>query len=117
MPRMHRGSGCVVPLCRLFASGCVGLCLCPATATARDYFVDKSGANGAFVTVQSAVDAVTGQNEIDRANIFVAPGKYVERVAVDKPFVTFIGQGNTSLEVTISFNLTVGQNGDFRETV
>ena len=49
----------------------------------RDYFVNPSGADGAFPTVQSAVDAVAGQTEIDRANIFIAPGKYVERVTVE----------------------------------
>jgi pectin methylesterase-like acyl-CoA thioesterase len=73
-------------------------------AAARDYFVDPSGANGAFPTVQSAVDAVAGQTEIDRANIFIAPGKYVERVSVDKPFITFIGQGAAPGNVIISSN-------------
>lgn len=73
-------------------------------ADARDYFVNPSGADGAFPTVQSAVDAVAGQTEIDRANIFIAPGKYVERVSVGKPFITFIGQGATATAVTISFN-------------
>ena len=77
-----------------------------ADAAARDYFVNPSGADGAFPTVQSAVDAVSGQTEIDRANIFIAPGRYVERVLVDKPFVTFIGQGAAPADVTISFNKT-----------
>ena len=93
MPRTPHRSAWLLSFRRVFAGGCVGLCLCPSIATSRDYFVDKSGANGAFPTVQSAVDAVSGQTETDRANIFIAPGKYIERVAVDKPFVTFIGQG------------------------
>lgn len=71
---------------------------------ARDYFVNPSGGDGAYPTVQSAVDAVAGQTEIDRANIFIAPGRYVERVSIDKPFVTFIGQGEAPAEVVISFN-------------
>jgi hypothetical protein len=75
-------------------------------ARANDYFVNPSGANGAFPTVQSAVDAVVGQTETARANIFVAPATYVERVTVDKPFVTFIGQGATAVDVKISFNGT-----------
>jgi pectinesterase len=79
-----------------------------STLTARDYFVSPGGANGAFPTVQSAVDAVTGQTDIDRANIFIAPGKYGERVRVDKPYLTFIGQGDEPGDVTISFNATVG---------
>jgi len=77
-------------------------------ALADDYFVNPSGVNGAFPTVQSAVDAVTGQTEINRANIFIAPARYVEMVTVDKPFVTFIGQGGAPADVTISFNDTPG---------
>jgi pectin methylesterase-like acyl-CoA thioesterase len=78
----------------------------PGNGFARDYFVNPSGADGAFPTVQSAVDAVAGQTEIDRANIFIAPAKYVGRVSVDKPFVTFIGQGETPADVIISSNGT-----------
>jgi pectin methylesterase-like acyl-CoA thioesterase len=88
----------------LLASVSVIICLEPEKTPARDYFVDQSGANGAYPTVQSAVDAVTGQTETDRANIFIAPGKYIGRVAVEKPFVTFIGQGTAPADVTISFN-------------
>src|SRR5881394_4598863 len=77
------------------------------SAQASDYFVNSTGANGAFPTVQSAVDAVADQSETDRANIFIAPGKYIERVAVEKPFVTFIGQGAAPADVTISFNGTL----------
>lgn len=82
-------------------------------ARARDYFVNPSGANGAFPTVQSAVDAVVGQTETDRANIFVAPARYVGRVTVDKPFVTFIGQGAAPAGVNISFNSTHANNGPY----
>lgn len=78
----------------------------PGSGSGRDYFVEPSGADGAFLTVQSAVDAVEGQTEIDRANIFIAPARYVERVSVDKPFVTFIGQGSAPAEVIISSNGT-----------
>jgi pectin methylesterase-like acyl-CoA thioesterase len=83
---------------------------------ARDYFVNPSGANGAFPTVQSAVDAVTGQTESERANIFIAPARYLERVTIDKPYVTFIGQGAGPADVTISSNGTFLQNA-FNATV
>ncbi len=73
---------------------------------ALDYFVNPSGVDGAFPTVQSAVDAVVGQTGSNRANIFLAPARYVERVTVDKPFVTFIGQGAAPADVNISFNAT-----------
>lgn len=117
MPRKPHRSHCL-PSFRWFVA-CVGvfICLAPEATNARDYFVDKSGANGAYPTVQSAVDAVTGQSETDRANIFIAPGKYVERVAVEKPFVTFIGQGGVPTDVIISFNSTPTQGGHLNETV
>ena len=87
---------------------CVGaiVLVVSSSARARDYFVNPSGADGAFPTVQSALDAVSGQTEMDRANIFLAPARYVERVTIDKPFVTFIGQGAAPADVTVSFNGT-----------
>lgn len=91
---------------------CALVCVCTLELAAlrgvqaSDYFVNPSGSNGAFPTVQSAVDAVAGQTETDRANIFIAPARYVERVTVAKPFVTFIGQGATPADVNISFNAT-----------
>lgn len=91
---------------------CALVCVCTLAfaassgVQASDYFVNPSGVNGAFPTVQSAVDAVAGQTETGRANIFIAPARYVERVTVDKPFVTFIGQGATPADVNISFNGT-----------
>jgi pectin methylesterase-like acyl-CoA thioesterase len=106
MPRQPRRSSDLLPSRWLLASGCLVLCLAPGMTDARDYFVNPNGVNGAFPTVQSAVDAVTGQTETDRANIFIAPGKYVERVTVEKPFVSFIGQGAAPADVTISFNGT-----------
>ena len=116
---MQRRTGCRQQLRRVlaFASGIVLVALTSARGT--DYFVNPSGANGAFPTVQSAVDAVAGQTEISRANIFLAPATYVERVTVDKPFVTFIGQGATAVDVIISFNGTPVYVPEFslRETV
>lgn len=89
----------------VFASFCL-IAFAADAAPARDYFVNPSGVDGAFRTVQSAVDAVTGQSETDRANIYIAPGRYVERVRVEKPFISFIGQGRTAAAVAISFNST-----------
>ena len=92
------------------ACSCVIASSAPKGAWAGDYFVDPGGANGAFPTLQSAVDAVAGQTETDRANIFIAPGRYIEEVTVDKPFVTLIGQGAVPTDVVISFNRTYAFN-------
>jgi pectin methylesterase-like acyl-CoA thioesterase len=91
---------------RQFRCALVCICLLEFAASggvqASDYFVNPNGVNGAFPTVQSAVDAVVGQTETERANIFIAPARYVERVTVDKPFLTLIGQGVTPADVNIS---------------
>ena len=114
----HRSARCLLFPSLLGGLGAI-VCLAPAETLARDYFVAPDGRDGAFPTVQSAVDAVDGQTETDRANIFIAPGKYVERVAVEKPFVTFIGQGAAPADVTISFDGTPVNFPEFswRETV
>ena len=98
---------------------CAFVVIASRKAPARDYFVNPSGGDGAFLTVQSAVDAVAGQTEMDRANIFLAPARYVERVRVDKPFVTFVGQGTRPADVTISFSGTpsYGPSHELGETV
>ena len=100
--RILRGRQLVCPL----ACVCLIVVVALREARARDYFVNPTGADGAFPTVQSAVNAVAGQTEMERANIFLAPARYIERVTVDKSFVTFIGQGATPADVTISFNST-----------
>jgi pectinesterase len=100
---------------RQFLGGLACFCaittVLPAGARASDYFVNPNGANGAFTTVQSAVNAVAGQTETDRANIFIAPGRYFELVTINKPFVTFIGQGAASADVNIAFNGTHSPTG------
>lgn len=70
---------------------------------AADYFVDPSDPN-AYASVQAAVDAVSGQSEFDRANIFIAPGRYHELVTVSEPNVSFIGTGASPTETTITFS-------------
>ncbi|MFL6542681.1 MAG: pectinesterase family protein [Chthoniobacterales bacterium] len=81
---------------------CAVLAVAIATAAASDYFVDPAGANGAFTTIQAAVDAVSGQSELNRANIFIAPGVYHEFVTVNAPYISLIGTGNSSAAVKIT---------------
>src|SRR5689334_9202338 len=89
---------------RCYALVCALVLVASNRSQALDYFVDPSGANGAHPTVQSALEAIDGQTAINRANVFIAPATYIEQLTVDKPFVTFIGQGETPTAVKISFN-------------
>jgi hypothetical protein len=86
----------------LLLLGAASLLAMLSSAKSADYYVNPSDAN-AYSTVQTAVDAVSGQSEFSRANIFIAPGTYHEIVTVDKPFVSFIGTGSSADETTIRF--------------
>jgi pectinesterase len=82
----------------------IAICSTFQSSRAADYFVDPMGANAAFTTVQAALNAVSGQSASNRANIFIAPGTYMEHVTVSKPNVSIIGQGPTPESVKITFN-------------
>jgi pectin methylesterase-like acyl-CoA thioesterase len=73
------------------------------SARATDYYVDPSS-DRAYATVQSAVDAVSGQSEFNRANIFIAPGAYHEKVTVSQPYISLIGLGDSREATRVSFS-------------
>ncbi len=81
-------------------------------ASATDYYVNPSSGNS-YPTVQAAVDAVAGQSEFNRANIFIAPGAYHEIVTVDKPYISFIGTGPSPDTTTIVFSRMIGSGNQF----
>src|SRR4051794_16645486 len=87
----------------LLLLGAASLLAVHHSARATDYYVDP-GDQTAYATIQAAVDAVSGQSELNRANIFIAPGKYHEIVTVTKPFIGFIGTGAAPSATTISFS-------------
>jgi hypothetical protein len=96
--------------------GAASLVLC-SLASGADYRVDPSDPM-AYATVQSAVDAVSGQSEFDRGNIFIAPGRYHELVTVDKPYISFIGTGDSADATTITFSRAYVAGGfDYGEVV
>jgi hypothetical protein len=92
----------------LFQAVALLVAFCSAKAT--DYYVDPSS-NSAYATVQSAVDAVSGQSEFNRANIFITPGAYNEMVTVSQPFISLIGLGDSREATKISFSGTVSRSG------
>lgn len=81
-------------------------------ASATDYYVNPSSGNS-YPTVQAAVDAVAGQSEFNRANIFIAPGTYREIVTVSQPYVSFIGTGSSPAATTIVFSRMIGSANQF----
>src|SRR5262245_4348510 len=98
----------------------LGVIIAIATTThANDYFVNPTGAGGAFTSVQAAINAVPVGTAANRTRIFIAPGTYTEtaganaNLSINKAFVTLIGQGATPGAVVIQNNLT-GLNGSTR---
>jgi pectin methylesterase-like acyl-CoA thioesterase len=100
----------------LLLLGAASLFAIPGLARAADYYVNPSDGN-AYPTVQAAVDAVSGQSEYIRANIFIAPGRYQETVIVNKPFISFIGTGDSSSATTISFSRAYAPGVDYGQIV
>jgi pectin methylesterase-like acyl-CoA thioesterase len=76
-------------------------------AWSDDYFVNPSGADGAFTSVQAAINSVPAGTATNRTNIFVAPGTYTETTGtnsnlnINKPYISLIGQGAGPEEVVI----------------
>ncbi|MBA3274018.1 MAG: hypothetical protein H0T11_09135, partial [Chthoniobacterales bacterium] len=93
------------------------LAITSASARASDYHVHPSGANGAFRTVQAAVDAVSGATEWNRANILIAPAVYREQVTVTKPYVSLIGRGVSATATTVTFDSTHVFSGTWGEVM
>jgi hypothetical protein len=91
----------------------VVLATATAPAFASDYHVDLTGADGAFTTIQAAIDTVSDQTELNRANIFIAPGTYVETLIVEQPFISLIGTGASPDAVRIVFARTASVVEDF----
>ncbi|CAN5556817.1 hypothetical protein BH18VER1_BH18VER1_03930 [soil metagenome] len=95
----------------------VMLASAPVAVRAADYFVDPTGANGAFRTVQAAVDAVSGATEWNRANILVAPAVYREQVRITKPYVSLIGRGASPADTIVVFGSTHVFGGTWGEVM
>lgn len=86
---------------------------------AADFYVNPTGADGAFTSIQEAVNAVPAGTSAERTNIYIAPGVYTETTGtngnlnVNKPFLTFIGQGASPSDVVIQ-NSVPGLTGATR---
>ncbi|TWT35956.1 Exo-poly-alpha-D-galacturonosidase precursor [Posidoniimonas corsicana] len=86
---------------------------------AVDLYVHPTGANGAYTSVQAAVNAAPPGSESNRTNIYIAPGVYNEtssssgNLIINKPFLSFIGQGAAPSDVVIQ-NDVAGLTGATR---
>jgi pectinesterase len=64
--------------------------------------VSKDG-NGDFKTIQEAIDAVS-ENNSTRVVINIKNGIYKEKINIDKPFITFIGESVENTVITFDDN-------------
>lgn len=81
----------------------------PETATPYDNVIVVAMSGGDFASIQAALDSITDENYDNRYLVWVAPGRYVERVTM-KPFVDIEGAGEwtTTIMSTGSMTETVG---------
>jgi pectinesterase len=76
-------------------------------ARADDLVVDGSGGEGAFKTVQAAINAAPPGTVQKRTRILIKPGTYTEQIKIpkDKVYLSLIGQGAKPDDVVLTFNL------------
>ena len=101
--------------------------LAAGRAAANNYYVDPSGANGAFTSVGAALAAVPAGTAANRSNIFIKPGTYTEKLTVSRAFVSLVGTGADPKDVVLTYNLnatsdngaggTVGTTGSTSTTI
>lgn len=96
---------------------------------ATNLFVNPTGANGAYTTVQAAVNAAPAGTSSNRTIIYIAPGTYKEKISVSsaKKYLCFIGQTIDATKVVLTYNLnatssngsggTVGTTGSSSVTI
>lgn len=65
-------------------------------------FSDKIKAGG-FSSVTEALRSIPEENQTP-VTIFIAPGRYREKVTVNRPFVTLEGTGNKSADTVLTFD-------------
>jgi pectinesterase len=73
---------------------------------ATNLYVNKTGASGAYTTVQAAINAAPVGTASNRTIIYIAPGTYKEKLTVSsaKKFLCFIGQTTDATKVILTYN-------------
>jgi pectinesterase len=73
----------------------------------KKYVVDATGADGAYKTVQAAIDAAPAGTADKRTIIYIKPGTYAQqlRVPQNKPYLSLVGLGESPQDVVLTFNL------------
>lgn len=95
----------------LLAAGTVPATATPLALTDTDLTVARDG-SGQYTTVQAAVNSIGAANGI-RVNIHIKPGTYREQVTIpsDKPYISFLGGGDSPDDVVIVDNKNAGDYG------
>lgn len=98
----------------------LALTLSAASASAAtNLYVNKTGANGAYTTVQAAVNAAPAGTASNRTIIYIAPGTYKEKITVSsaKKYLCFIGQTTDATKVVLTYNLNATSSNGAGGTV
>lgn len=107
----------------------LGLALAATAQAASNIYVNTTGANGAYTSVQAAINAAPVGTSSNPTIIYIAPGTYKEKLSVSssKRFLCFIGQTTDATKVVLTYNLnatssngsggTVGTTGSASVTI
>jgi pectinesterase len=86
---------------------------------AATLYVNPTGANGAYPTVQAAVNAAPAGTSSNRTIIYIAPGTYKQQLVIpsSKPYLCFIGQTTDATKVILTYNLNATSSNGSGGTV
>lgn len=95
------------------------LVLAASAHAATNLYVDPTGANGAYTTVQAAINAAPAGTASNRTIIYIAPGTYKQQLTVpsSKPYLCFIGQTTDATKVVLTYNLNATSSNGSGGTV
>jgi pectinesterase len=92
---------------------------CAASVEAASLYVNPTGANGAYSTVQAAINAAPAGTASNRTIIYIAPGTYKAQLNVpsSKRYLCFIGQTTDATKVVLTYNLNATSSNGSGGTV
>ena len=92
---------------------------CAASVEAASLYVNPTGANGAYSTVQAAINAAPVGTASNRTIIYIAPGTYKQQLNVpsSKRYLCFIGQTTDATKVVLTYNLNATSSNGSGGTV
>lgn len=90
-----------------------------STCVASNLYVDPTGANGAYTTVQAAINAAPAGTSSNRTVIHIKPGRYKEKITISssKRYLCLVGQTTDPKQCVLTYNLNATSSNGSGGTV